>query len=463
MKFQMPPHSNLFDNLKNNNSEARITNIQKSGAHLYQTTQANSYSSSPNTISNTNLITNNSVNITSPQPTPIPILSSSTFNFSSIIESELADSSSQDSSTKDIYTNSVSERDYLESCIEQMENNEIMHTYDILESMFDPIEIQNGLNSNNPNAPTKYNPSISSYNNVINNENQSLINFDNYSNNNQIYNQMTETTLNYNQIEIKQEKQDLDETDASYTTVMIPKTKTVKKNGKLVNEKHYGPIVVRPRKNPAPTLASGRKSKYAQLTAEEEYRREIRRRRNRLAAEKCKFKRNEIEEKLEIDLVNLHNENHNLKGENEILLDKKMRLEKLLNEHTHACSSGSGSNTTTNSNVTNIVIANIDYQANTQINYSLNHTNLSQLNAHNDNQAYFSNESFNTSIYSNNNNSINTYPINQQQMIYDQQVMNSNQSQHSIQNFQTPQILGNQQQFPRQNSHFQYNQYNRYV
>ena len=140
-----------------------------------------------------------------------------------------------------------------------------------------------------------------------------------------------------------------------------------------------------------------------------------------------------------------------------------MRLEKLLNEHTHACSSGSGSNTTTNSNVTNIVIANIDYQANTQINYSLNHTNLSQLNAHNDNQAYFSNESFNTSIYSNNNNSINTYPINQQQMIYDQQVMNSNQSQHSIQNFQTPQILGNQQQFPRQNSHFQYNQYNRYV
>ena len=460
MKFQMPPHTNLFDNLKNNNSEERITNVQKSGAHLYQTAQANVYSSSSsNIISNTNLISN--INIISPLPTPIPILSSSTFNFSSIIESELLDSSSQESSTKDINTNSVSERDYLESCIEQMENNEIMPAYDILESMFDPNELQNSLNITN--AQPKYSPSASSYNNNMNNENQSLINFNIFSsnniNNNQLYNQINPAALNYSQIEIKQEKQDLDETNSLYnnTAVIIPKTKTVKKNGKLVNEKHYGPIVVRPRKNPAPTLASGRKSKYAQLTAEEEYRREIRRRRNRLAAEKCKFKRNEIEEKLEIDLVNLHNEHHILKGENETLLAKKLRLEKLLNEHTQTCSSGSSN--TTNSNVTNIVIANIDYQTNTQINYSLNHTNSSQLHtAHNDNQAYFSNDSFNTSIYSTNNNT-----FNQQQIIYDQQTMNANQSHNAITNFQTPQILGNQPQFSRQNSHFQYNQYNRYV
>ena len=509
----MPPHTNLFDNLKNhkNSEEEKITNIQKRvvdvNSALYQTptiTQANAYSSVSLSNANISNITNSTA--TTPLPTPLPLLSSSTFNFTSLLENsnncnnnissvpDFFDTSSQESSIKDIQANSVAEeRDYLENCIEQMENgNEIViipgigYESSLLDSIFDPIDLQHNASTTSTSAPNqKYAASsghVSSY--LVNNESQSSVNFNIYNNN---YNnhqhhhqhQMTSSSINFNQIEIKQEKHDLDgDFPLAATHGVIPKTKTIRKNGKLVNEKHYGPIVVRPRKNPAPTLASGRKSKYAQLTTDEEYRREIRRRRNRLAAEKCKLKRNEIEEKLEMDLVNLNNEYHAINRENEVLLAKKMRLEKILNEHTQTCISGSSSsssstnNTTNNnsSNITNIVIANIDYQANTQINYSLNPS--SQLN---NAQTYFggNNDSFtatpNTSIYSSANGGGGGYA---QSIVYDLNPLQQQQQQqqHPIQNFQTNgnalqnNFVANQQMFTRQNSHFQYtNQYNRYV
>ena len=84
--------------------------------------------------------------------------------------------------------------------------------------------------------------------------------------------------------------------------------KKMSQQSRVAHEKRYGPIVVRPRKNPAPTLASGRKSKYTVLAAEEERKREIRRSRNRQAAEKCKQKRGEIEEQLELRLKYLEGE-----------------------------------------------------------------------------------------------------------------------------------------------------------
>jgi hypothetical protein len=152
-----------------------------------------------------------------------------------------------------------------------------------------------------------------------------------YPNNNNNY----INTTNINQIQIKKEYLD----DSSFSsnsdiyqqqqqqqqqqaiTTTTGQLVTVNNLNKTKIEKRYGPIVVRPRKNPAPTLRTGRKSKYIALTAEEEQKRELRRKRNRQAAEKCKLKRSEIEDKLEIDLKNLMSEQNN------ILLIKKELLE----------------------------------------------------------------------------------------------------------------------------------------
>ena len=41
-------------------------------------------------------------------------------------------------------------------------------------------------------------------------------------------------------------------------------------NSSIKIQKQYGPIVVKPRTNPAPTLKTGRKSMYIKLSAEEE-------------------------------------------------------------------------------------------------------------------------------------------------------------------------------------------------
>ena len=112
---------------------------------------------------------------------------------------------------------------------------------------------------------------------------------------------------------------------------------SMSKQNRLNYEKRYGPIVVRPRKNPAPTLASGRKSKYTELPADEERKREIRRSRNRQAAEKCKQKRSEIEEKLEIDLKNLLNEQNSLHNEQQQLNETKQRLELIYKQHIENC------------------------------------------------------------------------------------------------------------------------------
>ena len=118
---------------------------------------------------------------------------------------------------------------------------------------------------------------------------------------------------------------------------------SMSKQNRLNYEKRYGPIVVRPRKNPAPTLASGRKSKYTELPADEERKREIRRSRNRQAAEKCKQKRSEIEEKLEVDLKNLLNEQNSIHNEQQQLTETKQRLELIYKQHIENCAHKSNS------------------------------------------------------------------------------------------------------------------------
>lgn len=98
-------------------------------------------------------------------------------------------------------------------------------------------------------------------------------------------------------------------------------------------ELHYGPVVIRPRKKPAPTLSSGRRSKNAVLTPEEDVKREIRRQRNRVAAEKCKKKREEIEKGLENTVKQLESKQNELMANLNNLNKKKAFLEKLLQQH----------------------------------------------------------------------------------------------------------------------------------
>ncbi|UJR15951.1 hypothetical protein I4U23_002871 [Adineta vaga] len=98
----------------------------------------------------------------------------------------------------------------------------------------------------------------------------------------------------------------------------------------------YGPIVVKPRKSVAPTLANGRKSKDQPLPPEEEMKRKERRDRNKQAAAKCRRNRNNLREELEAAEQDLFNEQQNLERTVQTLNDKKNQLEMML--HRHPCS-----------------------------------------------------------------------------------------------------------------------------
>ncbi len=80
-------------------------------------------------------------------------------------------------------------------------------------------------------------------------------------------------------------------------------------------------------------MSSGRKSKYISLPVEEEIKRDIRRTRNRQAAEKCKRKRLEIEDKLNINVKLLKEKQDFLNNEVIILKQQKEQLEILLQNH----------------------------------------------------------------------------------------------------------------------------------
>lgn len=199
---------------------------------------------------------------------------------------------------------------------------------------------------------------------------------------------------------IKQEViQNEDHSESSYCSsnetypnppqTMTPATyKSMSKQSRASYEKRYGPIVVRPRKNPAPTLASGRKSKYTVLAADEERKREIRRSRNRQAAEKCKQKRSEIEEQLEYRMKILENEKHEISSAQAQLLETKHQLEHYLNQHIEKCTN---STTSTYSNQNIYSLPQQVAETNININYNLinNSNNMSILqNTSNNTQQY---------------------------------------------------------------------------
>ena len=110
--------------------------------------------------------------------------------------------------------------------------------------------------------------------------------------------------------------------DSTASSSKTPTKSARRKSGTKLTKKQkadaiqYGPIVVKPRKSTAPTLANGRRSKDEpvscpvrttgetcvgsfQLPPEEDCKRRQRRDRNKQAAAKCRRKRNDLREELE--------------------------------------------------------------------------------------------------------------------------------------------------------------------
>lgn len=74
----------------------------------------------------------------------------------------------------------------------------------------------------------------------------------------------------------------------------------------------YGPIHVTVRQSIAPTLATGRLSKFVKLEGDAALKREVRRKRNREAARKLKEKRAQIEEELRAQVYELESKEQDL-------------------------------------------------------------------------------------------------------------------------------------------------------
>ncbi|CAF3795924.1 unnamed protein product [Rotaria sp. Silwood1] len=136
--------------------------------------------------------------------------------------------------------------------------------------------------------------------------------------------------------EYNQTQNDL-KTRTKTTRGKLNKTASTSKNNKQQTTEpiHYGPIVVKPRKSVAPTLANGRKSKDEPLPPDEDARRKQRRDRNKQAAAKCRRKRNELREQLEKVEQVLLDEQKSLEHAVQTLADQKNQLEILL--HRHVC------------------------------------------------------------------------------------------------------------------------------
>jgi len=106
----------------------------------------------------------------------------------------------------------------------------------------------------------------------------------------------------------------------------------------------FGPIKVKPRKKPAPTLATGRRSKYEILTPDEEQKRNVRRARNRAAAERVRISRLNIEQQLQDQIDALEQEEEKLQQNVQTLQHQKLHLETRLFTHEQMCSNVNASN-----------------------------------------------------------------------------------------------------------------------
>lgn len=112
----------------------------------------------------------------------------------------------------------------------------------------------------------------------------------------------------------------------------------------------FGPIKVKPRKKPAPTLATGRRSKYEVLSPEEEHKRNIRRARNRAAAERVRVSRLSVEQQLLNQIAELESQEAKLSQNVQVLQHQKLHLETRLFTHERMCSNMTQTNPSVTSN-----------------------------------------------------------------------------------------------------------------
>lgn len=102
-------------------------------------------------------------------------------------------------------------------------------------------------------------------------------------------------------------------------------------------EIRYGPITVNPRKEPSKTLFTGRRSKNEVLSPDEEERRRDRRERNRVAATKCREKREIVLQALEEQCREEESKQEELNQLIKELEERKHDLESELNQHSDEC------------------------------------------------------------------------------------------------------------------------------
>ena len=115
---------------------------------------------------------------------------------------------------------------------------------------------------------------------------------------------------------------------------------------------------------PAPTLATGRKSKDTTLPPDEARKRQDRRERNKEAAARCRRKREDLTMSLTRKTEELSREADHLKRKYQELNNDKMRLENLLSSHEKTCSSSSpksNTNATSNAISNNTIVANSNF------------------------------------------------------------------------------------------------------
>jgi hypothetical protein len=94
---------------------------------------------------------------------------------------------------------------------------------------------------------------------------------------------------------------------------------------------------VNPRKQPSKTLFTGRRSKYEVLSTDEEEKRRDRRERNRVAATKCREKRETVLSTLENQYaIDVNNNKQLMKLVND-LEQRKLDLETIMNNHLNEC------------------------------------------------------------------------------------------------------------------------------
>ncbi|UJR10714.1 hypothetical protein I4U23_014904 [Adineta vaga] len=101
------------------------------------------------------------------------------------------------------------------------------------------------------------------------------------------------------------------------------------------NTVEYGPIKIRQIRRPAPTIATGRRSKHLVLSGDEAIKREQRREKNREAARKLKERRQLIEEELDQKLKELEGEHTSLQSYLQQLQEKKQNLQNEVNSCLH--------------------------------------------------------------------------------------------------------------------------------